>query len=91
VLRTVTSFITTYGNDRTLIVLLGDHQPMSFIAGDIGHDVPVHVIARDPALLRAFSEGHWTGGMLPDAQSPVVPMEALRGELTAAFTPAAQR
>jgi hypothetical protein len=91
VLRTVASFITTYGNDRTLILLLGDHQPMSFIAGDIGHDVPIHVIARDPALLRAFTEGGWTTGMVPDATSPVVPMESLRGQLTAAFTSTAQR
>jgi hypothetical protein len=91
VLRAVTSFITTYGNDRTLILLLGDHQPMSFIAGDISHDVPVHVIARDPALLRAFTEGRWTDGMLPGAGSPVLPMESLRGQITAAFTPATQR
>ncbi|MGZ6205109.1 MAG: sulfatase-like hydrolase/transferase, partial [Candidatus Binataceae bacterium] len=91
VLRTITSFITTYGNDHTLVLILGDHQPMSFIAGDIGHDVPVHVIARDPALLRAFTAGHWAAGMLPDATSPVVPMEALRGQITAAYTPGTQR
>lgn len=88
VLRTVTSFITTYGKDNTLVILMGDHQPMGFIAGEgAGRQVPVHVIARDEKLLRALDGGAWALGMTPAADGPVTPMEALRGRILSAFTP----
>lgn len=89
VLRTVTSFITTFGRDNTLVILMGDHQPMGFIAGEnAGRQVPVHLIARDERLLRALDGGQWATGMTPAAAGPVTPMEALRGRILAAFTPA---
>jgi hypothetical protein len=88
VLQTVTSFITTYGKDNTFVILVGDHQPMGFIAGEgAGHDVPVHIIARDAKILRAFDNGAWAEGMVPAANSPVMRMDQLRAHMTAAFTP----
>ncbi|MHB1205940.1 MAG: alkaline phosphatase family protein [Rhodospirillaceae bacterium] len=88
VLQTVTSFITTYGKDNTLVILVGDHQPMGFIAGeDAGHDVPVHIIARDAAVLRALDKGEWAAGMVPAADSPVMRMDGLRAHILAAFSP----
>jgi hypothetical protein len=88
VLQTVTSFITTYGKDNTLVILVGDHQPMGFIAGEgANHDVPVHIIARDAAVLRALDKGEWAAGMAPAADSPVMRMDQLRGLILAAFTP----
>lgn len=88
VLRTVTSFITTYAKDNTLVIVMGDHQPMGFIAGEgAGRQVPVHVIARDENLLRALDGGAWVTGMTPAADGPVLPMEALRGRILSAFTP----
>lgn len=88
VLQAVTSFITTYGKDNTLVILLGDHQPMGFIAGeDAGHDVPVHIITRDAAVLRALDKGEWAAGMVPAADSPVMRMDGLRAHILAAFTP----
>ena len=88
VLRTVTSFITTFGQDNTLVILMGDHQPMGFIAGEnAGRQVPVHLIARDEKLLRALDSGQWAAGMMPATDGPVAPMEALRGRILTAFTP----
>jgi hypothetical protein len=88
VLQTVTSFITTYGKDDTVVILLGDHQPMGFIAGEgANHDVPVHIIARDAAVLRALDKGEWATGMVPAADSPVMRMDALRAHILSAFTP----
>ena len=64
------SFITTYGRDNTLVILLGDHQPMDFIAGDAAnHDVPIHIIARDPDVLRALASPDWSQGMTPPADA----------------------
>ncbi len=87
-LQAVTSFITNFGRDNTLVIVMGDHQPMGFIAGEgAGRQVPVHLIARDEKLLRALDGGAWAAGMTPAADGPVTPMEALRGRILSAFTP----
>ncbi|MSO72295.1 MAG: hypothetical protein EXQ84_01615 [Rhodospirillaceae bacterium] len=89
-LQTLMSFVTTHGRDNMLLIILGDHQPMTFIAGaGANHEVPVHIIARDPELLAALDEGTWTEGMEPDKTSPSWPMDSLRGRILGAFTPAA--
>ncbi|KEP68109.1 sulfatase [Thioclava dalianensis] len=65
--------------DDALIVVLGDHQPAPLVAGeDASAAVPVHLIARDPALLARFS-GAWSDGMLPADALPERPMSDLRG------------
>lgn len=86
-LRALMSFVATYGSDNTLLIILGDHQPMPFVAGDLApHTVPVHIIARDPALLDKLG-ADWAHGMSPDAQSPVWPMDTIRAHIHSAFTP----
>lgn len=86
-LQTLKSFVTTYGNERTLFIIIGDHQPMTFIAGEgAPHDVPVHMIAKDPAILAALDEGAWAAGMEPDAASAPWPMDSLRARILQAFT-----
>jgi hypothetical protein len=87
-LRTLMSFITTFARDNTLLIILGDHQPMPFLAGEnASHEVPAHLIAKDPALLAALDEDTWTPGMQPDASSPMWPMDSLRERILGAFTP----
>ena len=46
------------GVDKDLVlVLLGDHQPASIVSGDrAGHDVPVTVVAHDPAVLDRIAD-----------------------------------
>lgn len=88
-LQTLMSYVTTLVGDHTLLIIMGDHEPMSFIAGDgASHEVPAHIIARDPALLDALGEGKWTPGMEPDATSPSWPMNAVRERLLSAFAKA---
>jgi hypothetical protein len=63
-LETLTSWAARYADDDLLLIALGDHQPAPLITGDDApRTVPVHVIARDPELLRpfldwGFREGH---------------------------------
>lgn len=86
-LETLMSFVETYGNDRTLLLIIGDHQPMTFIAGEgASHEVPVHLIAKDAAVIAALEQGSWTRGMEPEASSPVWPMDTLRGRILKAYT-----
>ena len=85
-LRALMSFVTAYGSDNVLLIILGDHQPMPFVAGDFApHTVPIHIIAKNAALLDQLGEG-WTRGMIPDVQSPVWPMDTIRAHIHAAFT-----
>jgi hypothetical protein len=50
--------------DGRIVVLYGDHQP-PLMAEDKDFDVPVHVLASDPALLEAFLDAGFVRGMRP--------------------------
>ncbi len=65
--------------DDALILIIGDHQPASVIAGwapDAA--VPLHVISKDEALIDRLDNEVFTAGMLPAEQAPLFPMESLR-------------
>ena len=54
-LSSLVSFVQHYGNDNTVLVLLGDHQPANIVSGqDADHDVPITVVARDRAVLGPY-------------------------------------
>lgn len=76
--------------DRDLVlVVLGDHQPHSYVSGERpGHDVPVTVIARDPAVTAAIGDWGWQDSLKPEPDAPVWRMDAFRDRFLAAFTPA---
>jgi hypothetical protein len=87
-LRTLFSFVQRYGNDRTVLVVLGDHQPATTVTGQgASHDVPISVIARDPAVMRRIGGWGWQAGMLPSPQAPVWPMASFRDRFLSAFGP----
>ena len=95
-LESVVSFLSTYADDDLVVVLLGDHQPATIVAGgvsgnDPGHDVPVTVIAQDPAVTAAIgpqgSDWGWDAGLRPSHNAPVWRMDAFRDELLTAFGP----
>ena len=53
----------------TLFILVGDHQPTANISGEgASWDVPIHILANDPALLAAFVSQGFTAGMEPPRQ-----------------------
>ncbi|MCC6914537.1 MAG: hypothetical protein IT566_12620 [Rhodospirillaceae bacterium] len=84
-IKTVFSFAETQVKAPALIIILGDHQPVSLVSGTgASRDVPIHILARDPALLDSFTG--WTDGLVPDAQSPVWKMDAMRGHILKAFS-----
>jgi len=90
-LSALVSFVTTYGDDDTVLVVLGDHQPSTIVSGeDAGHDVPISVIARDPAVLDRISDWGWGAGLRPHPDAPVWRMDAFRDRFLAAFGPEPQ-
>ena len=48
---------------QLVLVVLGDHQPATIVSGeDASHDVPITIIARDPAVMRRISGWGWQRG-----------------------------
>jgi phosphatidylglycerophosphate synthase len=85
-LSTLFSFVQRYGNDNTVLVVLGDHQPSTVVSGQgASHDVPISVIAHDPKVLDRIAGWHWQDGLRPSAQAPVWPMAAFRDRFLGAF------
>ncbi|MGZ4958227.1 MAG: sulfatase-like hydrolase/transferase [Methylomonas sp.] len=86
-LATIVSYAITYGDENLVLLVLGDHQPAPFVTGEsASHDVPVHLISRDPMVLAAIKDWQWTDGMLPAGNAPVLGMDKLRDRLITAFS-----
>jgi phosphatidylglycerophosphate synthase len=82
----ILSFVQRYGNDKTVLVVLGDHQPATIITGqDPGHDVPISVIAHDPKVLDRIAGWRWQDGMRPSPHAPIWPMDTFRDRFLTAF------
>jgi hypothetical protein len=84
------SFVTTFHeqDDDLVLVLLGDHQPATVVTGPAAsHDVPVTIIAKDPAVMDRTSSWGWDDGMLPSPDAPVWRMDAFRDRFLTAFGP----
>jgi len=85
-LRALFSFLVRHGDDDLVVVFLGDHQPATIVSGaDAGHDVPVTVVARDPAVLERISGWGWQRGLRPRGDAPVWRMDAFRERFLETF------
>src|SRR6266545_4211760 len=69
-------YIASFVRDDSLIILLGDHQPVREVSGGEGHrGVPVHVVSRDAAFLEPFLARGYVRGMRPRLEEPHPRME----------------
>ena len=86
--QTLVSWLTTYPDRDRVLVVLGDHEPHSYVSGaGADHDVPVTVIAQDPTISQRIAGWHWDRGLLPSDHAPVWPMSALRDRILTSFGP----
>jgi hypothetical protein len=87
-LHSLISYLQTYPDPNLVVVMLGDHQPHSYVTGPHpGFDVPVSVIAHDPKVLDAISSWDWQDGLRPAPDAPVWRMDAFRDRFLAAYGP----
>jgi hypothetical protein len=87
-LDTLISFVQTYHDNNLVLIVLGDHQPATIVSGQgASHDVPITIIAHDPAVMNRISGWGWQDGMRPGPNAPVWPMDALRDRLLTAYGP----
>ncbi|MFG3245458.1 CDP-alcohol phosphatidyltransferase [Streptomyces sp. NPDC048187] len=82
----LTQWLERYGTDDTVLVFLGDHQPLARVSGDrASRDVPVSVVAKDPEVLDAIDDWNWTEGLRPAEDAPVWPMSSFRDRFLTAY------
>ncbi|MEU4397621.1 sulfatase-like hydrolase/transferase [Micromonospora orduensis] len=87
-LETLISYLRTYGDDDLVLVFLGDHQPAPVVTGEgASRDVPITIVARDPAVLDRVSGWGWQPGLRPGPDAPVWPMDAFRDRFLSTFGP----
>ncbi len=87
-LDTLISYLRTYGDDNTVLIFLGDHQPVSQVTDNkFGRDVPITVVAHDPSVLNRIAGWGWTPGLRPSASAPVWLMSDFRNRFLTAFGP----
>jgi hypothetical protein len=87
---TLTSLITyveRYGDQNLVLVFLGDHQPAPIVTGThASRDVPITIVAKDPAVLAQISGWNWQDGLNPAPSAPVWPMNDFRDRFLTAFS-----
>ncbi len=87
-LGALVSYVQRYGDDNLVLVVVGDHQPAPVVTGpDASRDVPISVVARDPAVLDRISGWGWPAGLRPAPDAPVWRMDTFRDRFLATFSP----
>jgi hypothetical protein len=80
-------YIASFVRDESLIVILGDHQPVAEISGRTPFaGVPVHVLSRDPSLVEPFVERGFQSGMIPPNRTSYEPMSSFLLDLLRDFS-----
>jgi hypothetical protein len=87
-MESLTSYLEKYGDDDTVMVVLGDHQPIPAVTGNsASRDVPISVIARDKKVMKQIADWQWQDGLKPAKQSPVWRMSRFRDRFMTAYGP----
>jgi hypothetical protein len=82
----LTQFLQRYGDDDTVLVFLGDHQPVAKVSGDgANHQVPVSIVAKDPKVLDRIAGWNYTDGLRPAKNAPVWRMSSFRDRFLTAY------
>ena len=87
VLGVLASYSARFVDHRTLLIVVGDHQPAPLITGEgASRDVPMHVISGAPALLEPFLRSGFTTGMRPGRGPAIARMDQFRDLFLGAFS-----
>lgn len=84
--QSLISYLETYADDRLAMVFLGDHEPSPVVVGpNASRDVPITVVAKDPAVLERIAGWGWSEGLRPAPDAPVWPMDTFRDRFLIAY------
>jgi hypothetical protein len=80
------TFVQQSHDKKLVLVVLGDHQPAKVVSGETPtHNVPISVIAHDPAVLQKIDVWGWSDGLRPSSKAPLWPMSDFRDRFLSAF------
>ena len=87
VLGVLASYAAGHVDDKTLMIVVGDHQPAPLVTGEgVTRDVPIHVVTGNPDLLQPFLDWGLVPGMRPDEKADVRRMDRFRDWFLTAFS-----
>jgi hypothetical protein len=79
-------WLVKHGNKNTVLIYLGDHQPIARVSGNhASRDVPVSIVAKDPKVLDRIADWGWTDGLRPEHDAPVWKMSSFRDRFLTAY------
>jgi hypothetical protein len=85
-LTTLVQWLQKYGDENTVMVFLGDHQPAPVVTGEgADRDVPITIVAKDPKVLEQIASWGWQDGLRPHPDAPVWRMDQFRDKFLSAF------
>jgi hypothetical protein len=85
--QTLVSWVEQVHDPNLVLVMLGDHQPATVVSGtDATHEVPISIVAHDPAVLDRIASWNWTPGLRPAANAPDGAMSGFRNRFLTAFS-----
>ena len=85
-LRSLISYVETYGDDNLVLVFLGDHQPTGNVTDNSRNfTVPITIVAKDTAILDRTASWGWQDGLRPRPDAPVWKMSDFRDRFLTAF------
>jgi hypothetical protein len=90
-LRTAFAYVERHAGDPPLMIILGDHQAVDFVALDERPHVPIHIIGPSHLVGRAAADWHLSPGLIPEDSSAVPPMDQMRDRILRSFSSAAPR
>ncbi|MEU3791443.1 sulfatase [Streptomyces fructofermentans] len=87
-LTSLVQYVERYGDEDTVLVFLGDHQPNPTVTGsNASRDVPVTIVAHDKKVLDKVSDWGWTDGLKPAEDAPRWRMDKFRDRFMTAYGP----
>jgi hypothetical protein len=87
VLDMLASYAARHVDDKTLMMIVGDHQPAPLVIGEgVTRDVPLHIVTGNPELLQPFLKWGLVQGMHPDEAGESRRMDAFRDWFLEAFS-----
>jgi hypothetical protein len=74
--------------DNALVLMLGDHPAVGWIADPTttGHHVPLHILSKNASLVEMARGWGLADGMVPAAQASAIPMQDLLAKLIATYS-----
>ena len=75
-LEVLRQYIAYFVQDDTLLIILGDHQPVGEVTGNSdATGAPIHVVSRNPHFVDKFVKRGYARGMRPQSSPPHPGME----------------